>query len=145
MNLKVLLFYLNFIPFISNSEDTLTIDLTDTLNLINYLSNIEKNQKSNEEWFKSLTEKGVSSGEKEIYFSEEAIILLNDSIFRDKIYKDEYTGLYSVSEERFITEKEAESGDFRDIKELKEVNYFFKMSNYKFVHFSLSIYTSPTF
>ena len=95
MNLKVLLFYLNFIPFISYSEDTLTIDLTDSLNLINYLSNIEKNQKSNEEWFKNLTEKGVSSGEKEIYFSEEAIILLNDSIFRDKIYKDEYT-LYDV-------------------------------------------------
>jgi len=47
------------------------------------------------------------------------------------IYKDEYTGLYSVSEERFITEKEAESGDFRDIKELKEVNYFFKMSNFQ--------------
>ena len=95
MNLKVLLFYLNFIPFISYSEDTLTIDLTDSLNLINYLSHIEKNQKSNEEWFKNLTEKGVSSGEKEIYFSEEAIMLLNDSIFRDKIYKDEYT-LYDV-------------------------------------------------
>ena len=90
MNFKFLLFYINFIPFISNSEDTLTIDLTDSLNLINYLSHIEKNQKSNEEWFKKLTEKGVSSGEKEIYFSEEAIILLNDSIFRDKIYKDEY-------------------------------------------------------
>ena len=87
MNLKVLLFYLNFIPFISNSEDTLTIDLTDSLNLINYLSNIEKNQKLNEEWFKSLTEKGVSSGEKEIYFSQEAIMLLNDSIYRDKFIK----------------------------------------------------------
>lgn len=47
------------------------------------------------------------------------------------IYKDEYTGLYSVSEERFITEKEAESGIFRDIKELKEINYFFKMSNFQ--------------
>ena len=47
------------------------------------------------------------------------------------IYKDEYTGLYSVSEERFITEKEAESGIFRDIKELKEINYFFNMSNFQ--------------
>ena len=47
------------------------------------------------------------------------------------IYEDEYEGLYSVSEERFITEKEAESGEFRDIKELKEKNYFFKMSNYQ--------------
>ena len=35
------------------------------------------------------------------------------------IYEDEYEGLYSVSEERFITEKEAESGEFRDIKKLK--------------------------
>jgi len=47
------------------------------------------------------------------------------------IYEDEYEGLYSVSEERFITEKEAESGDFRDIKKLKEKNYFFKMSSYQ--------------
>ena len=47
------------------------------------------------------------------------------------IYKDEYKGLYSVSEERFITEKEAASGQFRDIKELQEKNYFFKMSDYQ--------------
>ena len=47
------------------------------------------------------------------------------------IYEDEYEGLYSVSEERFITEKEADSGEFRDIKELKEKNYFFRMSNYQ--------------
>ena len=47
------------------------------------------------------------------------------------IYEDSYEGLYSVSEERFITQKEAESGDFRDVRELKEKNYFFKMSNYQ--------------
>ena len=47
------------------------------------------------------------------------------------IYKDEYEGLYSVSEERFITEKEAESGEFRDINKLKEKNFFFKMSKYQ--------------
>ena len=47
------------------------------------------------------------------------------------IYEDEYEGLYSVSEERFITEKEAESGEFRDIKKLKEKNYFFKMGKYQ--------------
>ena len=47
------------------------------------------------------------------------------------IYEAEYEGLYSVSEERFITEKEAESGDFRDIKKLKEKNYFFRMSKYQ--------------
>ena len=95
MNLKVLLFFINFIPFISNSEDTLTIDLTDSLNLINYFYDIEKNEKLNEEWFKNLTEKGVSSGEKEIFFSEEAIKLLNDSSYRTEIYKDNYS-LYDV-------------------------------------------------
>jgi len=47
------------------------------------------------------------------------------------IYEAEYEGLYSVSEERFITEKEAESGEFRDIKKLKEKNYFFKMGKYQ--------------
>ncbi|MBL51318.1 MAG: methionine--tRNA ligase [Candidatus Marinimicrobia bacterium] len=50
---------------------------------------------------------------------------------RGDIYEAEYEGLYSVSEERFITEKEAETGDFRDIKNLKEKNYFFKMSKYQ--------------
>ena len=38
------------------------------------------------------------------------------------IYFDEYEGLYSISEERFITEKEAESGIFKDIKKIKEKN-----------------------
>ena len=47
------------------------------------------------------------------------------------IYIDEYEGLYSVSEERFITEKEAEEGNFREIKKIKEKNYFFKMSKYQ--------------
>lgn len=50
---------------------------------------------------------------------------------RGDIYEAEYTGLYSVAEERFITEKEAESGEFRDIKKLHEKNYFFRMSNYQ--------------
>ncbi len=47
------------------------------------------------------------------------------------IYQKEYEGRYSVAEERFITEKEAESGQFREVKTLKEKNYFFKMSRYQ--------------
>ena len=50
---------------------------------------------------------------------------------KEEIYLDEYEGLYSVSEERFITEKEYEEGDYREIKRLKEKNYFFKMSQYQ--------------
>ena len=47
------------------------------------------------------------------------------------IYFDEYEGLYSVSEERFITEKEKEEGQFREVKTIKEKNYFFRMSKYQ--------------
>ena len=57
--------------------------------------------------------------------------ILNDLYLKGAIYQNEYEGLYSVSEERFITEKEAEEGDFREIKKLKETNYFFKMSKYQ--------------
>ncbi|HQP12221.1 MAG TPA: class I tRNA ligase family protein [Candidatus Omnitrophota bacterium] len=47
------------------------------------------------------------------------------------IYRDEYEGWYSVAEERFITETEKDSGAFRDIKTLKERNWFFRMSKYQ--------------
>jgi methionyl-tRNA synthetase len=47
------------------------------------------------------------------------------------IYLAEYEGWYSVSEERFITETEKDSGDFRDVKKLKERNWFFKMGQYQ--------------
>ncbi|MBF0385682.1 MAG: methionine--tRNA ligase [Candidatus Omnitrophica bacterium] len=47
------------------------------------------------------------------------------------IYLNEYEGWYSVSEERFITDTEKDSGQFRDIKKLKEKNWFFKMSKYQ--------------
>ena len=57
--------------------------------------------------------------------------ILNELYEKGDIYKNEYEGLYSVSEERFITEKEAEEGNFREIKKLKETNYFFKMSKYQ--------------
>ncbi len=55
---------------------------------------------------------------------------------KEEIYLDEYEGLYSVSEERFVTEKEIEEGGFKNIIKLKEKNYFFKMSKYqnKLIH-----------
>ena len=57
--------------------------------------------------------------------------VLKNLFDRGEIYKDKYEGLYSVSEERFITSKEAEEGDFREVKKLVEENYFFKMSKYQ--------------
>ena len=60
------------------------------------------------------------------------VVKILNMLFENKeIYQSEYEGLYSVSEERFITEKEAEEGNFREIKKLKEKNYFFKMSKYQ--------------
>ena len=50
---------------------------------------------------------------------------------REEIYLDEYEGSYSISEERFITDKEIEEGNFKQIIKLKEKNYFFKMSKYQ--------------
>lgn len=47
------------------------------------------------------------------------------------IYADEYEGWYSVAEERFITDAEKESGAFRDVRQLKERNYFFRMGKYQ--------------
>ena len=47
------------------------------------------------------------------------------------IYMDEYEGWYSISEERFITEKELDSGQFGEVKQIKEKNYFFRMSKYQ--------------
>ena len=47
------------------------------------------------------------------------------------IYQDEYEGWYSISEERFITDKEVKSGLFGEVKKIKEKNYFFKMSKYQ--------------
>lgn len=47
------------------------------------------------------------------------------------LYVDEYEGWYSVAEERFITETEMTSGQFRDVKQIKERNYFFRMSKYQ--------------
>ena len=59
---------------------------------------------------------------------KEVLLFLKE---KGDIYLAEYEGLYSVSEERFITEKEAEEGNFKEIKVLKEKNYFFKMSKYQ--------------
>ena len=67
----------------------------------------------------------------ELRHTEKVKELLNTLYEKDEIYLDEYEGLYSVSEERFVTEKEVDEGDFRQIKKLKEKNYFFRMSNYQ--------------
>ena len=47
------------------------------------------------------------------------------------IYKDSYTGKYSVTDEMFVTEEEAAELDPDKVVELTEENYFFKLSAYQ--------------
>ncbi|MBF0533032.1 MAG: methionine--tRNA ligase [Candidatus Omnitrophica bacterium] len=47
------------------------------------------------------------------------------------IYPADYAGWYSVAEERFITETEKDSGAFRDVRQLTERNWFFRMGKYQ--------------
>lgn len=51
------------------------------------------------------------------------------------IYEDEYAGLYCTGCEKFITEKEIENGRCplhpnKDLEEIKEKNYFFRLTDY---------------
>ena len=65
------------------------------------------------------------------FHKEKVQTLLNRLWKSGDIYMDEYEGLYSVSEERFVTQKEVDEGNFREVITLKEKNYFFKMSKYQ--------------
>ena len=67
----------------------------------------------------------------DIQHTKKVQTLLQSLFKKGDIYLDEYEGLYSVSEERFVTEKEVAEGTFREIKSLKEKNYFFRMSKYQ--------------
>ena len=61
--------------------------------------------------------------------------ILQDLYERGEIYKDKYEGWYSVSEERFFTEKELVDGkdpiSGRPVEWIEEENYFFRMSQYQ--------------
>ncbi|QSH41661.1 methionine--tRNA ligase [Lentisphaerota bacterium ZTH] len=62
--------------------------------------------------------------------------ILQDLFDRDLIYKDEYSGFYCVPCERFFTEKDLDANKCcpecqREIQEIIESNYFFRMSQYQ--------------
>jgi len=61
--------------------------------------------------------------------------ILQDLYDRGEIYRAEYDGLYDVTSETFITEKDIPEGkkpeDLPNIVRIKEANYFFKMSKYQ--------------
>ncbi|MDP8208749.1 MAG: methionine--tRNA ligase [Candidatus Electryonea clarkiae] len=61
--------------------------------------------------------------------------IINNIYDKGDIYQKEYEGWYSVSEERFFTEKDLIDGKDpignRPVEKIKETNYFFKMSKYQ--------------
>ncbi len=60
--------------------------------------------------------------------------ILADLHARGEIYADDYEGWYSVSDERFYTEKELVDGkspDGKPVERLAEKNYFFRMGKYQ--------------
>ncbi len=60
--------------------------------------------------------------------------ILQDLFDRDEIYAGDYEGWYSVSEERFYTEKELVDGkspEGKPVEKIVEKNYFFRMSKYQ--------------
>ena len=59
------------------------------------------------------------------------------------IYKDSYTGKYSVTDEMFVTEEEAAELDPDKVIELTEENYFFRLSAYQ--DKLLELYSKPPY
>lgn len=63
--------------------------------------------------------------------------ILQDLYDRDEIYRADYDGWYCVTCERFFTEKDLdhgkcpEAGCGREVEQLTETNYFFRMSKYQ--------------
>lgn len=61
--------------------------------------------------------------------------ILQDLFDRGEIYRAEYDGLYDVTSETFITEKDLPEGkkpeDLPNIVRIKEANYFFRMGKYQ--------------
>ena len=61
--------------------------------------------------------------------------MLQDLFDRGEIYRAEYDGLYDVTSETFVTEKDLPEGkkpeDLPNIIRIKEANYFFRMSKYQ--------------
>lgn len=61
--------------------------------------------------------------------------MLQDLFDRGEIYRAEYDGLYDVTSETFVTEKDLPDGkkpeDLPNIVRIKEANYFFRMSKYQ--------------
>ena len=81
-------------PLYIHSQDEKVYNLSDSADLVEFISELDRIEIENKKWLNTLTSKGVTSKNEEIIFDEEAIKLLQDKSYRDKVYR-EYT-LYDV-------------------------------------------------
>lgn len=81
-------------PLYVHSQNEKVYNLSDSADLIEFISELDRIEIENKKWLNTLTSKGVTSKNEEIVFDEEAIKLLKDKSYREKVYR-EYT-LYDV-------------------------------------------------
>ena len=81
-------------PLYVHSQHEKVYNLSDSADLVEFISALDRIEIENKKWLNTLTSKGVTSKNEEIVFDEEAIKLLKDKSYREKVYR-EYT-LYDV-------------------------------------------------
>lgn len=81
-------------PLYLHSQHEKVYNLSDSADLVEFISELDRIEIENKKWLNTLTSKGVTSKNGEIVFDEEAIKLLKDKSYREKVYR-EYT-LYDV-------------------------------------------------
>tara|TARA_B000000565_G_scaffold243648_1_gene210064 strand:+ start:1060 stop:1635 length:576 start_codon:yes stop_codon:yes gene_type:complete len=81
-------------PLYVHSQNEKVYNLSDSADLVEFISELDRIEIENKKWLNTLTSKGVTSKNEEIVFDEEAIKLLKDKSYREKVYR-EYT-LYDV-------------------------------------------------
>ena len=93
--IRHLIFYILIsLPLYIHSQDEKVYNLSDSADLVEFISELDRIEIENKKWLNTLTSKGVTSKNEEIVFDEEAIKLLQDKSYREKVYR-EYT-LYDV-------------------------------------------------
>ena len=93
--IRHLIFYI-FIssPLYVHSQDEKIYNLSDSADLVEFIGELDRIEIENKKWLNTLSSKGVTYKNEEIVFDEEAIKLLQDKSYREKVYR-EYT-LYDV-------------------------------------------------
>jgi len=81
-------------PLYVHSQDEKIYNLSDSGDFVEFIGELDRIDIENKKWLNTLSSKGVTYKNEEIVFDEEAIKLLKDKSYREKVYR-EYT-LYDI-------------------------------------------------